>query len=70
MELESLDSLRDREHRLLDDEYDYTVGIHYNTPVDKFMEINDDRLGEDSEEATMWSHRSGRLLQERSLQSY
>lgn len=70
METISLDSLRDREHALLDNPHDDTAGLHYATRVDRFMEVNHGRMGEDSEELTMRENRTSKLLQERPIPSY
>ena len=66
----SLDSLRDREHRLLDHTHDDSVGLDYATTTYSFMELNNGRLGEDSEETSLREERTSKMLQERPIPSY
>jgi hypothetical protein len=70
METVSLDELAEQEHALLDDEYDIAHGLHCGTTCDRYMEINDARMGEDSEELTLRENRARKLLSQGSLPSY
>lgn len=70
MEMVSLDHLRDNEHRVMDYEHDDAHGLAFGTTTDRFMELNDGRMGEDSEELTMRENRQSKLLQKGHYQSY
>lgn len=63
MDTVSLEQLREEEHNNFDHVFDDALGLHYGTGVDKFMEINDARMGEDSEDTEMRSKRADTLLQ-------
>ena len=70
MKTVSLDALRDKEHRLLDNDYDGLEGLCRQTRTDRYMELNHGRMGEDSEELAMRQKHTSKLLQERPLPSY
>ena len=66
----SLEALQEKEHRLLDDVHDDTHGLDELTSVDRFMELNNARMGEDSEELALREKRTRNVLWCRPLPSY
>jgi len=70
MKTVSLDALRDREHQLLDHEYDDSIGLGAGTTTDRYMELNDGRMGEDCEEVASRQEHTRKVLSNRPLPSY
>jgi hypothetical protein len=66
----SLEALQEREYRLTESNYDPCAGLDPATGVDRYMELNDGRMGEDSEELALREKRTRKLLSERPLPSY
>lgn len=70
MKTVSLDAIRDKEHNMLDNDYDGLEGLSIHTPVDRYMELNDGRMGEDSEELAVREKHQSRMLSQRPFPSY
>ena len=66
----SLNYLKDREHALFDDEYDGMEGLCRHTPVDRYMELNHARMGEDSEVVALRQKHQNKVLQRGSIPDY
>jgi len=70
MELVSLDELRAKEHNLFDNTENETTGFATATRVDRYMELNNERMGEDSEGVALRENRASRMLRQGSFPSY
>lgn len=69
IELVSLEELQEREYRMHDTPNDM-AGFSRSTPVDRFMELNDESMGEDSEGVTLREKHSRKVLLNRPLPAY
>lgn len=58
----SLEELQEHEHAVLDAGVDDTEGLSSTTRVDRYMELNYGRMGEDSEELAVRENRARKML--------
>ena len=68
--LVSLEQLQEKEYNIIDEEYTGLEGFDRKTSVDRYMELNHDRMGEDSERLAVRNQRADKMLQSGSFPSH